>query len=191
MNSFKKEIKEEADRYNFYDKKSENVSALAIAFVVLIGVVSIFLAVLLNPLFLTWLLLIPLYFLGGFIALRRRSFKGKEEFDKWISFKKFLNNFSNLKEYGPKSIVLWEKYLVYATALGVAKKVLRAIKIVLPQIEDVENGTFLSIAALNEPQSFSRSLNGINRSLSSISRYTARVARSMSSSGSGSGGGMG
>lgn len=190
MMDFKDSIKEEADKYSFYDKKSEKISNNMLAFGVLIGVASILLSILLTPLFMLWLLAIPLYFIGGMFALRRRSIKGKEEFDKWISFKKFLKDFSNLKEYGPKSIVLWEKYLVYATVLGVAKKVIKAIKILLPQLEDVENGTFLTAMALNQDMAFAKSLNSFDRSLSSLSHYVTKTASSKSSSGSGGGGGF-
>ena len=33
-----------------------------------------------------------------------------------------------MKESGTKAVVLWEQYLVYASALGVAKKVLKRLR---------------------------------------------------------------
>lgn len=54
--------------------------------------------------------------------------KGKEEYEKWKNFKKYLTDFSLIKEYPPESIAIWNKYLVYATALGVAKEVQKAMK---------------------------------------------------------------
>ncbi len=42
---------------------------------------------------------------------------------RWQSFKRFINDFSLIKEQAPESIVIWNQYLVYATALGVADEV--------------------------------------------------------------------
>lgn len=35
-------------------------------------------------------------------------------------------------------LILWEKYLVYATAFGIADKVLEQLKVVYPQITDTD-----------------------------------------------------
>ena len=42
-------------------------------------------------------------------------------------------------------ITLWEKYLVYATALGVGKKVLNSMKIKMEQYQNMDLDTFLDI----------------------------------------------
>ncbi|WP_040681673.1 DUF2207 domain-containing protein [Methanobrevibacter boviskoreani] len=66
-------------------------------------------------------LLLPSTF-GG-----RWSNEGKEFEMKWLNFKKYLNDYSLIKEYPPESIEIWNKYLIYATALGVAKTVEKAM----------------------------------------------------------------
>ena len=48
---------------------------------------------------------------------------------KWKNFKKFLSDNSLMKEHPPESIVIWNQYLVYATALGVADKVYESMKL--------------------------------------------------------------
>jgi uncharacterized membrane protein len=59
-----------------------------------------------------------------------------EEYDaKWQNFKKYIQDFSLIKEYPPESVVIWNKYLVYATALGVADAVRKAMEISLPADE--------------------------------------------------------
>ena len=63
-------------------------------------------------------------------ALPNRTKKGAEHYIKWKRFKKFLSDFSNLRNVPPEAIVLWEKYIVYAIPLGVADKVEKAMKIV-------------------------------------------------------------
>jgi uncharacterized membrane protein len=67
-----------------------------------------------------------LYGVFGFVAkkaLPRRTKKGALAYEKLSALKKFLKEFSLLNEKKPQDIVLWEEYLVYATALGVADEV--------------------------------------------------------------------
>jgi uncharacterized membrane protein len=59
--------------------------------------------------------------------------EGVDYHAKWNAFKKYLQDFSQIKEYPPESVVLWNKYLVYATALGVADKVQKSMKMTLPK----------------------------------------------------------
>ena len=191
---FKKEIKKESLNYDFFDIVSEKKSATTIGLGCFIPILSIILTILLkNFFYLIWLILSPIYFIVGTIAMRRRSFKGKEEFDKWISFKRFLNDFSNLRDYGPKSVVLWEKYLIYGTVLGVAKTVLKALKIMFPQIEDIENGRLIALASGSHFANFDRGLNYINTAITqivSLSSVSYKTSKSSWSSGSGGGGGF-
>jgi len=56
-----------------------------------------------------------------------------EEYDaKWHNFKKYIQDFSLIKEYPPESVTIWNKYLVYATALGVADAVRKAMELYVP-----------------------------------------------------------
>lgn len=191
---FKEEIKKESHNYDLFDVVSEKKSATTIGLGCFITILSIILTILLKNLFyLIWLFLSPIYFIVGTIAMRRRSFKGKEEFDKWISFKRFLNDFSNLKDYGPKSVVLWEKYLIYGTVLGVKKTILKALKIIFPQIEDIENGRLIALASGSHFSNFDRGLNYINTAITqivSLSSVSYKTSKSSWSSGSGGGGGF-
>lgn len=53
--------------------------------------------------------------------------EGANEYEKWKGFYRFLKGNTLLKEKGPIEVALWEQYLVYATAFGVSKKVIKAI----------------------------------------------------------------
>ncbi len=191
---FKNEIKEESKNYDFFDKKSEGKSNFARGLGFFIPIAGIILTVITrNLLFLLLLILAPIYLIVGSSALKRRSYKGKEEFDKWMALKNFLNDFSNLKEYGPKSIVVWEKYLIYGTILGVAKTVLKALKIVFPQIEDIENSRLIPIAVGTSFANFDLSFNSLNNAISRAVSATSsayKTSRSSWSSGGGGGGGF-
>ena len=48
--------------------------------------------------------------------------KGAKEYDKWIKFKRFVKDFSNIDKAELESIVIFEKYLAYAIALNVNKE---------------------------------------------------------------------
>lgn len=61
------------------------------------------------------------------------SEEGLTYYRKWLNFKKFLEEISMIKEYPPESIIIWEEYLVYATALGCADKVEAALKEIVPR----------------------------------------------------------
>lgn len=65
-------------------------------------------------------------------VLGQWTLEGKIYYEKWNNFKKYLTDFSALKEHPPESIKIWDSYLVYATALGVAEEVIRNMTLVVP-----------------------------------------------------------
>ena len=60
--------------------------------------------------------------------------EGRVYYLKWMNFKKFLKDNSLIKEHPPESIVIWNKYLVYGTALGVADEVYESMKLHKPNL---------------------------------------------------------
>ena len=81
------------------------------------------------------------------LTIKRRTKYGNEEYAKWKAFKKFLENFSDFSDYPMPSIVIWEKYLVYATSFKIADKVMKQLKVKLPEISDAQGNdqlTFMS-----------------------------------------------
>ena len=113
-----------------------------------------------------------------------RTEKGIEHKAMWKAFKKFLQDFSKLDERDYKSIAIWEHYLVYATALGISKKVIKQLKIVFPTEFEENNmfGTYATINLLSDTNTFS--------SFSSSFSSATTTAFSAPSSSSGSGGGF-
>lgn len=68
--------------------------------------------------------------------LRMLTQKGANEQEQWKALKRYMEEYSLLKEREVPELVLWEKYLVYATAFGIADKVLKQLKVTYPQIAD-------------------------------------------------------
>ncbi len=70
--------------------------------------------------------------------------KGANEQEKWRALKRYMENFSLLDQREVPELALWEKYLVYATAFGVADKVLDQLKVRYPELTNesfmIDNG---------------------------------------------------
>lgn len=64
--------------------------------------------------------------------------KGIDSKEKWKGLKKYMEDFSLLNEKEVPAIEVWEKYLVYATAFGIADKVLEQLKTVYPNIDQMD-----------------------------------------------------
>ncbi len=62
-------------------------------------------------------------------ALPKRTRNGSLHYARWMNFKKFLEDFSELKRHPPESIVVWERYLAYALSLGVADTVKKTMSL--------------------------------------------------------------
>ena len=56
----------------------------------------------------------------------RRTSKGALLHARWRAFRQYLTDFSRMQEAAPASLALWEQFLVYGIALGVAEQVLDA-----------------------------------------------------------------
>ena len=51
--------------------------------------------------------------------------KDATDIDKWKALKKFLDDFTYIKDKEAKEVGLWDKYLIYGIAMGVNKKTIR------------------------------------------------------------------
>jgi len=123
--------------------------------------------------------------------------KGNLEVAQWAGLKKYMEEYSLLKDKLVPDIVLWEKYLVYATVFGISKKVLKQLKAVHPELFNEANSNNFNRCGywhmMNNPmfgldsfEDFSKSLGNVYNSAKSA--YD--VAHSSTSSGSGGGGGF-
>lgn len=65
--------------------------------------------------------------------------KGVDSKEKWKGLKKYMEDFSLLNEKEIPAIEVWEHYLVYATAFGIADKVLKQLKTIYPNIDELDS----------------------------------------------------
>lgn len=106
---------------------------------------------------------------------------GLDQKEMWKGLKKYMEDFSLLNEKEVPALVVWEKYLVYATAFGISEKVLKQLKIVYPNIDEMDGintSTYMYFMYhSNFNTNFSKAIN-------------SSIASATYSSGSGSGGGF-
>ena len=119
---------------------------------------------------------------------KKRTKKGAEEYKKWKALKNFLNDFGKFSDKEVPEIALWEKYLVYATLFGCAKKVIKVMKVEMIDQPNDYFDTYLDLYTMN------RYITNTVRQSHSAAQSAYNAAHSSSSGGgfsSGGGGGGG
>ena len=113
--------------------------------------------------------------------------EGIDESTKWKGLKKYMEEFSLLKEKEVPEIVLWEKFLVYATVFGIADKVLKQLKVVYPDLEEITSAGSYAYMHVMLSTNFTKSFsNAISTSMSSA--YSSASGSGGGFSGGGGGG---
>jgi uncharacterized membrane protein len=104
-----------------------------------------------------------------------------------LALKKFYTDMSLIKERRTMELILWEKHLVYATALGVADKVIKELNIRLAEL--YPHGRIPRSAYIHTLHH----TGGLSEGLSVISQSSnaAFIRAAVSGSGGGGGGGSG
>ncbi len=121
------EIKKEGEKY-----LQSNFLAIFLSSFFILGFIS------LISLFFFFFQIVPIYFLTFILILiftLIRSpllIKYKDEYyteyQKWKAFRNYLKNSFSIKTATHKTVIIWQEYLIYATALGVPDKVIEELK---------------------------------------------------------------
>ena len=108
---------------------------------------------------------------------------GEDEYAKWYGLYHFLDSETLMKERDVLDLVIWEQYLIYATAFGISDKVIKALKVRVPE-EVLRNSTILY-----NPMFRSRAFyHTSSRSFHSATRTASFTSRSGGHGGFGGGG---
>ncbi len=124
------------------------------------------------------------------VSLSRRSPEAAREVQRWDAFKRFMSDFSAMRDAGPELLPLWERYLVYAVSLGVAEKFLRNLATLAQETayELSQPGWYVSSSG----ERFSTgSMAGMTSFVQNLQNLTSALSSSTSSGGGFSGGGGG
>ncbi|HXL01816.1 MAG TPA: DUF2207 domain-containing protein [Candidatus Atribacteria bacterium] len=145
---------------------------------------------------------IPLALFFAFLSLKslsRWSKEGALEFKRWQAFRRFISDFSLMKEAPPLLLHIWDRYLVYAVVLGVAEELLKNLKLyaqergealVVPTWYHPVGGTFTlaSLDGLSQLDNFSNRMENLAHLRQAVSTSTS-VGGGFSHGGGGGGGG--
>lgn len=116
--------------------------------------------------------------------------KGYDEKEQWKALQKYMEEFSLLNEKEVPDLVLWEKYLVFATAFGIADKVVKQLKVKYPEFANATyTGSYSYLYLMNNSSFSSGFISSLNASVSSA--YSSGTYSSSSGGGGGFSGGGG
>lgn len=135
-------------------------------------------------------------------TIKRKSEKGIEHYTRWMAFKKFLEDFGTFDTKELPEIILWERYLVYATIFGLAKKVQKDMNVKIhemnvPDTYYTNNYIFIGdfdltdVVASSITDAYRGAQNTINREIANSSSGSYGGHGGGFSSGGGFGGGGG
>jgi len=111
----------------------------------------------------------------------------------WLAFRRTLSDYTRMKDAPPDFFHLWDRYYVYAAALGVAEQFLRnferlATQLQLEEASLMRRAGWLSGVKARDLRSFSRSVSALS---SALAKSGTSASRGGSSAGGGGGGGGG
>jgi len=73
---------------------------------------------------------------------------------KWSNFNKYITDFSEIKSHPPRAVILWDEYLIYATAFGTAKKVADTLKVINVNTKNLDAHIYFTITYTNSFRSY-------------------------------------
>jgi hypothetical protein len=121
---------------------------------------------------------------GLTLLLRRRTPLGARRAAEWEGVERYLRDFSTLEDAPPGHLVLWERYLVYAVALGVSARLASAMAARVPALTEMTHTGRWYVPARGPRGLDGLAAFGVGLSNSFVTASTPR------SGGSGTGGGF-
>ena len=184
-------VKKEADSLNIYEKSIKHGKHIGSCTGVVYIIGGIIISTLLTVISSIILTVLGIVLLVYSVLIKDRSAYGNEQCAKWLAFKKYLKEFSNLEGAEDLSITHWEQYLAYAVSLGVAKDVVKQIPDVCnEQTFNDSSLTYFYDGMYSYLMCFSSILSNTIRAVESVDDTTTNIANSSDSSPFGTGGGF-
>ena len=189
--TWKNKVIKDGKAQNFFEStgKAKGISILFLVVGIIINILAGVFIVIVPTLYIN--IFLSIIFLIYTFAFFKRTKKGNDDYSKWKAFKKFLNDFGTFDTKELPEIILWERYMVYATVFGLAEKVSKVMNVKIRELE----ASGVSVTSYNPTFSDWYVFNSLNNIVTSsvrsnASAVTAQRANSISSSGGGHGGGF-
>ena len=127
------DAKRELKDLGYYEQESLDMQKKGVTEIIGWGIITYlyfqFGAFLVFPQGIVVLIVCDLLITLAVIFMPKKSKWGGKEMAGWLAFKKWLKDYSVTKNYPIDSVILWEKYLVYGTVLGISVKALSQLPI--------------------------------------------------------------
>jgi uncharacterized membrane protein len=178
--------------------KSNLFLITSIIYLVLISTLLILTGVIFIPWVIVGGLIIGIFLVIASIPILRKTPESTLALKKWDAFKRFITDFSAMKDAPTTLIHIWDEYLIYAVVLGVAKQLLK----VLGRLAEEQHvafaaagwyysaGTVKVPSGVMSPESFSSMVNNLSSTINALSSSTS-VGGGFAGGGGGGGGGGG
>ena len=147
-------VKAEGNKHNFFEEKMNGVLRSVysgiVVIVLIVGIVGLLFNMISGGYILSLPYLSALLISMSIIGLSylrtviRRTKEANEEYVRWMAFMKFLMDFGNMEDYPIPALTIWEHYLVYASAFGIAELVNKQLKMKFSDKEYVESPVYRS-----------------------------------------------
>ena len=169
---------------------------ISIIYLISISAFLIWVQAVFIPLVIIGALIVGIFLLFASIPILRKTPESTLALKRWKAFKKFITDFSAMKDAPTTLIHIWDEYLIYAVVLGVAKKLLKILeKLALEQhVKFVAAGWYYGTgvtktpSGVMSPESFSSLASNLSGTISALSSSTS-VGGGFAGGGGGGGGG--
>lgn len=190
--TWKNNVIQEGQQQNFYESNTK-IKFIGLIIALIGGLIFVTNILCNTDILIAYALIIPIVIFAIYImTFNRRTKSGNEDYAKWKAFKNFLNDFGTFDIKELPEITLWERYMVYATIFGLAKKVQKSMNVYIQELDP--NGTLYPYY-YNSWMYYDLNYavaDSVNSAVNSAVNYSVNTANANSSysSGSGFGGGF-
>lgn len=190
--TWKNNVIQEGQQQNFYESNTK-IKFIGLIIALIGGLIFVTNILCNTDILIAYAIIIPIVIFAIYImTFNRRTKSGNEDYAKWKAFKNFLNDFGTFDIKELPEIALWERYMVYATIFGLAKKVQKSMNVYIQELDP--NGTIYPYY-YNSWMYYDLNYavaDSVNSAVNSAVNYSINTANANSSysSGSGFGGGF-
>ena len=124
-----KKVTEDSISEGFYENKTKTKICYGLFGLFGLALLIMYISIEVFNILTLLVIIVTIVYLIYLIAFNKRTRRGAEHYIKWKAFKKFLEDFGRFDEKELPEVVLWERYLVYASIFGIADKVGKTMKI--------------------------------------------------------------
>lgn len=183
IRKYRKDAIKEAKNKNYFETKCDKKVSRAyfsLTMLMIISIIGLLYTLCTHHfIFYTWIFYffmpyLPIMSMIVIHDMNERTAYGEDQFFKYKAIKRFLNDFGKFDDKSLPEVHLWDKYLVYATFFGIAKKVEKEMKLRLENmnIDDDLLVTSFNISALDSISSATYSSSYSGGSSSSGSSFS-------------------